>query len=374
MTDDNDTQILNRVKRTSITSIISENKHNDVLKYLIILNKEDYKPLLLSKSLYEKIMIKKKLFNGKLYIENIDFFHNLGSPCEDQVEISEEPNCNADNINSNYLIDGNIIPRIIYVRLPKEKIYVPIEVFQERLLDSKLNELITIFSTLQAKKIDISVIHEQAEKININLGAGVGVNVYGYDVNVDASIDNTNKINKKNSTTRTMTFQNPDKNIDSEFNMNVFGDYSQFFYLPKEFSWTNIIKRRINQKQLQDTYTYSYNDYNCISKELITHLKIMQFQFKYDTKRFENLKIEYVVDYFPFSNHNSNHNSNLEDNKVNIEDEDAYEDTYENENEVNIENENENEDKYIYNKNYNAYDIFSNPIDFLSNLGKRIWE
>ena len=107
MTDDNDTQILNRVKRTSITSIISENKHNDVLKYLIILNKEDYKPLLLSKSLYEKIMIKKKLFNGKLYIENIDFFHNLGSPCEDQVEISEEPNCNAENINSNYLIDGN---------------------------------------------------------------------------------------------------------------------------------------------------------------------------------------------------------------------------------------------------------------------------
>ena len=61
MTDDNDTQILNRVKRTSITSIISENKHNDVLKYLIILNKEDYKPLLLSKSLYEKIMIKKKI-------------------------------------------------------------------------------------------------------------------------------------------------------------------------------------------------------------------------------------------------------------------------------------------------------------------------
>ena len=257
-----------------ISALVTPNKkHNDILQYLIILTKDDYKPTLFHRSVYDKLLEKSDLFMGILNIEKLE-----------------------DVIKSNYYqIEGNITPRTLYIRLPKEKQYVLADVFQERYLDSKINELIAIFSTLCSKSITMSVIHENASSIKLNIGGGV--NIKGVDMKATAKKEKES--NSKTSTLREITFQEPEKN--KQLDINIFGDYNKFFYLPKDESWLNIIRRRVNNKASGDIFKYNYNDYTCVSKELSAHLKVLHINLQYNTSKYDNLQIEYDVDYFPFT-------------------------------------------------------------------------
>jgi hypothetical protein len=273
---------LSMAKILSITTVVKDNKmNNDMLKYLIILKKDDYRSSTFSKSTFEKLNENRELFNGFLNIEKLESFMN--------------DNEGNNTIHNKYQIDGNITPRILYIRLPKEKLYVSADVFQERYLDSKINELITIFSTLCSKTIKITVIHENSSNINFNVGAEVSVKCIDVKAKAGKEKDKNNKI----TTTREITFQEPDTN--ENLNVDVFGNYIKFFYLPKDESWINIIRRRINNKSLGDEYKYNYKDYNCVSKELSAHLKMLHISLQYNSSKYENLVIEYDVDYYPFT-------------------------------------------------------------------------
>ena len=162
----------------TVGTLIKQHKHNDILNFLIILTDEDYinKHIFGGKSLYEKLLNKASLFYGNLDIKKFSEFTN-----------------SANNIAHLYLIDGNIIPRIVYIRLPKEKLYVPAEHFQERYLDSKINELCNIFTTLQAESIQMSIIHENSS--NIKLSISSGVTIQGIEANIECG--KTTDTNKK---------------------------------------------------------------------------------------------------------------------------------------------------------------------------------
>ena len=242
---------------------------NDILQYLIILTREDYKSGTFSKSMHDKLIDKLDLFMGILNIEKLDDFK-------------------LNNAN-------NITPRVLYIRLPKEKLYVPADVFQERFLDSKMNELISIFSTLCSKSIKISVTREHASKFNLNIGAGA--NIKGVEIKSEAKqeSESTNKI----STVREITFQEPSKN--EKLNIDIFGNYDKFFYLPKDESWIDIIRRRINNKASSDDFKYNYKDYNCVTKELSSYLNFLHISLHYNASKYDNLVIAYDVDYYPFT-------------------------------------------------------------------------
>ena len=271
-------------KLLTITRVVNVNKiNNDMLQYLIVLKKDDYRSSTFSKSTFERLNENRELFNGILNIEKLESF------------ITDYSTSPYNTIHNKYQIEGNITPKILYIRLPKEKLYVPADVFQERYLDSKINELITIFSTLCSKTINISVIHENSSNINFSVGAGA--NIKGIDVKAKAGKE-TNKSNII-TTTREITFQEPKTN--ETLDVEVFGNYEKFFYLPKDESWINIIRRRINNKSLGDEYKYNYTDYNCVSKELSAHLKALHISLQYNSNKYENLSIEYDVEYFPFT-------------------------------------------------------------------------
>lgn len=259
--------------------IFPRRQTNDILHYLIILTREDYKSGTFSKSTYDKLIDNLDLFMGILNIEKLDDF-KLN---------------NANNINCKYKIDGNITPRILYIRLPKEKLYVSADVFQERFLDSKINELISIFSTLWSKSIKISVTHENSSQINLNIGTGA--NIKGIEINANAKQETES--NNKISTIREITFQEPSKN--EKLNIDIFGNYAKFFYLPKDESWIDIIRRRINNKASGDIFKYNYKDYNCVTKELSTYLKVLHINLQYNASKYDNLVIEYDIDYYPFT-------------------------------------------------------------------------
>jgi len=265
----------------SMGTLIKKHKQNDILQFLIILTDENYinKSFFGGKSLYEKLIDKKSLFYGNLEIKKLSEFTN-------------DPN---NTIANKYLIDGNIIPRIVYMKLPKEQLYVPAETFQDRYLDSKINELISIFTTLHAETIKMSIIHENSSSIKLSFGAGVNVN--GLEASADAS--KTNDKGKIIKTSRTLTFQEPSQNavIDS----NAFLNHNKFYYLPKDEGWIEIIRQRISKKAKDNEYTYNYTENSCFSVDLSAQLQALHINFAYNSSKYENLKIEYNITYFPFT-------------------------------------------------------------------------
>jgi hypothetical protein len=153
--------------RKIINKINNKEYKNEKLKFLILLNEEDFK-----KYLYifpsRKDVLKRQKYNfpGELIIEKYD---------------------NIDKLN--YKIENNPIPNQLYIMLPKEKLFINPENFTSRLIDSKLEELKNIFMLLKAKKV----------KINKNLKLTSKEKI---EINTDFNIDKINvdqKINLENS-------------------------------------------------------------------------------------------------------------------------------------------------------------------------------
>ena len=282
--------------KRGISLVVAGNKtRNDILQYLIILTADDYKSSLFSKSTYEKLKSKQKLYNGILNIANIeDFIINDKINTIDTLDTLD--NKHKQYIND-YIIDGQITPHVLYICLPKEQIYVSSHFFQYRYLDSKMNELITIFSSLCCKSIKLNFIRETSSTKNFNIEGAINLTPIDIKANIKLSNDNTS--NNISSTLREINFQEPTKN--DSINIDTFGDYSKFFYLPKDESWINIIRRRINNKSITDTFKYNYQDYHCISKKLYAHLQSLQIMLHYETQKYDNLVIEYDIEYFPFT-------------------------------------------------------------------------
>lgn len=264
---------------STVGTLIKQNQQNDILSFLIILTDDNYinKSIIGGKSMYEKLLSKKELFYGNLEIKKFSEFTN-----------------NTNNISSQYVIDGNITPRLVYIKLPKENIYVSADTFQDKYLDSKINELISIFTNLHAETINISINHENASSLKLSIGAGVNIN--GVKANGNAS--KTNDANKQTSTTRTLTFQEPSN--DTIIDTNIFTDFKKFHYLPKDEGWIEIIRQRVYKKAKENTYVYNYVDKKCCSMELSAQLQLLNINFEYNSSKYENLKIEYDVKYFPF--------------------------------------------------------------------------
>ena len=304
----------------TIGTIIRMNRTNDILNFLIVLTDDNYinKSIFGGKSLYNKLLSKKDLFYGNLEIKKFSEFTK-----------------NTDNISSKYLIEGNITPRIVYIKLPKENIYVSADTFQDKYLDSKINELISIFTNLHAEIINISIIHENASNLKLSLGSDVNIN--GVKANINASKTNDN--NKKIETSRILTFQKPSD--DTIIDTKIFTDCKKFHYLPKDEGWIDIIRQRVYKKAKNNKYVYNYLDKTCFSVDLSAQLQLLNINFAYNSNKYENLKIEYDVIYFPFTGN------------VKVPNEEEEEDEEEEEEEE------EEEKKVVNNRSFNPIDLFN---------------
>ena len=122
-------------------ALSSSRKKNCRLRFLILLRDEDYYKWFWSRK--DMIWYRKNKFPGQLILERFS-------------ELDTLP----------YIIEGPPIPRKLYIMLPKEKLFIPSDHFTSRYIDSKLQELKIIFSSLQAKSIKVKkyMVHMNRDK------------------------------------------------------------------------------------------------------------------------------------------------------------------------------------------------------------------
>ena len=301
------------ISSKSITSILTKNKKNDFLEFLIILSDDDYKSTFFYKSRYDNLSKQSNFFNDNLNLVN-----------KKDIKKSNE-----------YLIDGMANLQKLYIKLPKENLYVDSSQFHNRYLNSKINELISVFTVLKAKNIKVTIESQTENNFKLNLSAGVKMNGVSLKTGAEKTQDKSNKL-KSNweleffQGNNDITNTNTNGNTNTKININEFADDKRFYYLPKEADWIDAIRKRVSQNASSDKFTYSYSDTNDIKYKAFTNLQLFNISCDYNRKQFENININYEIDYYPLdtviientsSDKNCiiiNNNNNKEDKNMNI--------------------------------------------------------
>jgi hypothetical protein len=241
-------------------------------EFLILLNEEDLLDksiLCFNKNVKTKLLHKKNNFPGKLNIIRFD-------------EIQNE---------NNYIIEDMPLPKEIYMKLPNKNLYVLSSKYNLEYFYSKQNELKNIFILLGAKKIIMK--NSKKNKKNSVISSDIEINIPNMNVGNNISLENNNSIYNKEMTEMTFDY---DKTIMNNIHPKMFSD-KNFFFLPKEYTWQDIIIRRLEKNIITDKHTFRYSNHLTFSGKFMTRLKMIDVNFNYNTADFEDLEIIYEIEY-----------------------------------------------------------------------------
>ena len=247
---------------------------NEKMEFLVLLTEDDVKDKtwFWKSSVKDSLLKNKKKIPGDLHILNFD-------------------DINKPEIMKDFIIDGSPLPREVYIKLPNKNIYITSEKYALKYLSLRENELKNIFIALGAKSIKWAVKRSNNNNNTIEVGGGAN---FG-NVNISETVKIENNESKFNSELNEMTFDFNENinNIDQK----LFID-KNYYFLPKEYEWQDIIIRRLENNLIGDKYNFKYNDSIKFKSSLTTKLKLIEINFNYNTEDVNNLEIEYEIEYY----------------------------------------------------------------------------
>jgi len=261
----------NLSKSMQVCSLFDGLKLNDFNEFLIVLSDYYYDWLCIFpffQKEYDMINSNKYFFPGKLHVKYESELRN--------------------DISGNFIIKGIVQLKTLYIKLPKENIYVDSSKFQEELFESKFNELLNIFACLNARYVDFYFQNMDSYIENLSTSASLS------KVEAGESILSNHKTQSK----RRIRAEFSDK-YHKPFDPEKFKERRVFYYLPKEYGWRNVIKNRLENKMINQDYTYKYSESSFFSVDFYNCLKRLNIKFHYASEKYNEVKIEYFIEYWP---------------------------------------------------------------------------
>ena len=256
-------------QKITISSLVKQNRQNDFIEFLIVLSDKHYikKYFCTKYSLYDNLL--KNDFPGHINIVN-------------QKDLK---------VNNNFIIKDAVIFKKIYIKSPKENLYIDSSKYEEYLLNSITNEFLRVVSTLKPISIKLKISNQN----NIEIDFDVNTSISFQDIDIGSGIKNQEINNSSNNKEWLLTFTKNSKRID----LTCFLDKTKFYYLPKYVEWTDLIHNRMNYSENKTKYVYEHTINNNIDIEFIERMKVLNIDCKYKKSKYENLKFEYEIDYYP---------------------------------------------------------------------------
>lgn len=242
-------------------------KRNQRLQFLILLRDEDFQKCIFSYR--DMIAYRKNNFPGNLIIERFE-------DCEQLPYRIKEP----------------VMPRQLYIMLPKEKFFIPSDVFTESYIRSKMRELIQIFVKLNAKSVKFSYSDMANQHQSMKLHSALrlpNTNV------VEISEEFKNEEKSTISTKYEMKFRENEE----MFRIEDFLNSDNYYYLKQEDSWQYMIQRRIDYRMTYDKYTYQNSERKLLKNKFVTKLKMIDLTADYDWEKFKEFQMNYEIEYYP---------------------------------------------------------------------------
>jgi hypothetical protein len=251
----------------TITTLVKQKRQNDFVNFLIILAEKHYQKKCYSReSLYDSLM--KQDFPGIIHIIK-------------QTELQN---------SSEFIIKDTIVLKKLYIKLPKENLYIDASKYEEYLLNSITNEFLRVISTLKPMSIKINIFNQN--KNDFEFDVNTSISFQGVDLESEMKNQQTN--NSSNKKEWLLTFIKDKKKMD----LSCFLDTSKFYYLPKYNEWTDLIHNRVNYNVNTAKYVYEHTIDNNIHLEFVEKMKFLSIDCKYKKSKYENIRFEYEIDYY----------------------------------------------------------------------------
>lgn len=178
--------------------------------------------------------------------------------------------------------------KTLYIKLPKENIYVPAEEWSNEFMKSKNRELMDIFMYLGAKQVEFTI-HNTVSQSN-GVSAMTSLSDFGIQfstgLSMESANDNTNTVRGK------IVYGHPTTRFDKFDNKN-----NDFFYLNRNHDWRSLVEHRIKAGTLNHIMEVT-NDYNILHNFFSTaKLDKLGIQYATTAATSTSLRIQFNVEF-----------------------------------------------------------------------------
>ena len=272
----------------SITSLVKQNRQNDFLNFLIVLADKHYmKKFWTGKCLYDDLL--EQDFPGAIKIINQNDLQKSQEQKSQEQKSQEQKS--QEQKSQDYIIKDAVVLKKLYIRLPKENLYIDSSKYEEYLLNSMTNEFLRIISTLKPMSIKLKIFNQNNNEIEFDMNTSISFQ----GIDVGSGVKNQQTNNSNNTKEWLLTFRKNKSRID----LSCFLDKTKFYYLPKYVEWTDLIHNRVNYNVNTAKYVYEHTIDNNIDIGFVEKLKVLNIECKYKKSKYENLRFEYEIDYYP---------------------------------------------------------------------------
>ena len=177
---------------------------------------------------------------------------------------------------------------VLYLKLPKENLYVEATEFQDRVVHSELSEFISVLARLGAQCITVRVRHRASSTAS----ACVALAAPGLDLGACGDASTTSDGSKE------WTQRFADTQV---IHAETFKNKGQYFYLPKHPDWVDLITNRLQYSGLEARYTYRHANRSAASASLVAKLKGSGVECDFQHSTYDAVELEYDIVYFPLA-------------------------------------------------------------------------
>jgi hypothetical protein len=250
---------------------------NDIMKFLIVLSLDDFKA---------------NCWPFKRYSTSVK---NSGSYLSGQLDIISINDISQRNKKKNllkYKINEIVNLKTLYIKLPKENMYVKSDVWQFEYMKSQIREIIHIFGLLGAKSVDYRVLSSKLSSFEFGSSVSAG------NIPIESGLKVNNKNGLSTEISGNITYQIPERFPTTSTILSS----NNIYYLIRKDDWKDICERRIINKATIDNFTYKFNTDVSFSFKVIEKFRKLGISFNISSDETKNFTMEFKVNYYTEKN------------------------------------------------------------------------
>lgn len=173
--------------------------------------------------------------------------------------------CSFDNIKQ-YKIKGLILPYVLYMKLPKDNIYVSSDSWESEFFNSQTLELLRIFTLIGAYEIKFKTTRDYNDNNGLNIQGNANLNTINIPLKVNAEFEHYEDADDSNAFDGQIKIKKP--NVEKYENINDLINKNDLFYIKNNNEWQSLISYKLQNDtitKLKFNMTF-YREFNCVSK------------------------------------------------------------------------------------------------------------
>lgn len=263
-----------------IKSFVKES--NSIVEFVIVLYEHD---------LYASFM---KCFRKN----NITSFQKYGKQLNGKLHLLVIDGVDRDKCyccNKTQHIRGMASRNDLYVRLPKEDMFVPVASWYAEYLKSKMMELLYIFRRLGANSVYLKLEKQQEETTELDVGGSFAFPAIFGEMGASVGVKNNTMTHSGSVLEVDTQYDTDDTQFKPYESMQQFKDDSSIFYLGEHQDWQDIINQRIACGIKDLKFNFSIQNTVNIERSIIGKINKLGLNLSYNTGNIGNTNVSGIV-------------------------------------------------------------------------------